>query len=201
MTAFNESLPYDRALHTADITGSKAYAQAIQKTGIITANECSELLRGLDLVEKEWLERKFEAKENDEDIHTANERRLGEIIGTKIAGKLHTGRSRNDQVATDMRIWLREEGHKLVGILKELIEVMITRAEKEIDVLMPGYTHLQVCYVRWLIVACSTDSMGSFCVWIFDIFESRFRTSRPIVGPCKSASAGVWCSRWQSIQC
>jgi argininosuccinate lyase len=201
MTAFNESLPYDQALHTADITGSKAYAQAIQKTGIITAHECSELLRGLDLVEREWLEGKFEAKENDEDIHTANERRLGEIIGTKIAGKLHTGRSRNDQVATDMRIWLREEGQNLVGILKGLIEVMITRAEKEIDVLMPGYTHLQVCYVRWLIVACSTDSMGSFCVWIFDIFESRFRTSRPIVGPGKSTSAGMWCSRWQPIQC
>jgi argininosuccinate lyase len=202
MTAFNESLPYDRALHTADITGSKAYAQAIQKTGIITAHECSELLRGLDLVEKEWLEGKFEAKENDEDIHTANERRLGEIIGTKIAGKLHTGRSRNDQVATDMRIWLREEGQNLVGILKELIDVMITRAEKEIDVLLPGYTHLQVCCVRWkLIVACSTDSMGTFCVWIFHVFESRFTTSHPIVGPDKPASAGMWCSRWQSIQC
>jgi argininosuccinate lyase len=144
MTAFNESLPYDRALHTADIIGSKAYAQAIQKSGIITSHECSELLRGLDLVEQEWLDGKFQPQENDEDIHTANERRLGEIIGTKIAGKLHTGRSRNDQVATDMRIWTREEGNKLVGILRELIGVMITRAEKEIDVLMPGYTHLQV---------------------------------------------------------
>jgi argininosuccinate lyase len=201
MTAFNESLPYDRALHTADITGSKAYAQAIQKTGIITPHECSELLRGLDLVEKEWLDGRFEAKENDEDIHTANERRLGEIIGTKTAGKLHTGRSRNDQVATDMRIWLREEGQQLVAILKELIGVMITRAEKEIDVLMPGYTHLQVCYVRLLIVACTTNSMGTFCVWIFDIFESRFTTSHPIVGPGESASPGMWCPRWQPIQC
>ena len=99
----------------------------------------------MDLVEQEWLQGKFEAKENDEDIHTANERRLGELIGTQIAGKLHTGRSRNDQVATDMRIWTREEGRKLVSILKELITVMIARAEKEIDVLMPGYTHLQVC--------------------------------------------------------
>src|SRR5947207_7209443 len=145
MTAFNESLPYDRALHTADITGSKAYAQAIHKSGIITSYECSELLRGLDLVEEEWVQGKFKAKENDEDIHTANERRLGELIGTQITGKLHTGRSRNDQVATDMRIWTREEGRKLVSILKELITVMIARAEKEIDVLMPGYTHLQVC--------------------------------------------------------
>jgi len=144
MTAFNESLPYDRALHTADIIGSKAYAKAIHKSGILTNHECSELLRGLDLVEQEWLDGKFQAQEHDEDIHTANERRLGELIGKEIAGKLHTGRSRNDQVATDMRIWTREEGRKLVGILKELIGIMISRAEKEIDVLMPGYTHLQV---------------------------------------------------------
>ena len=144
MTSFNESLPYDRALHTADILGSKAYARAIHKSSILTAHELSELLRGLELVEQEWLEGKFVAKENDEDIHTANERRLGELIGREIAGKLHTGRSRNDQVATDMRIWIRLEGGKLVGILKELVAVMISRAEKEIDVLMPGYTHLQV---------------------------------------------------------
>jgi argininosuccinate lyase len=147
MTAFNESLPYDEALHTADIQGSKAYSQALLKSGIITSHECSEIQRGLDLVEQEWVQGKFVPQPNDEDIHTANERRLGEIVGTKIAGKLHTGRSRNDQVATDMRIWTREEGNKLVGILKELIGVMVSRAEKEIDVLMPGFTHLQVCLI------------------------------------------------------
>jgi len=143
MTAFNESLPYDKKMHTADITGSKAYAQAIHKSGILSAHECAEILRGLDVVEQEWLENKFVAQSNDEDIHTANERRLGEIIGTKIAGKLHTGRSRNDQVATDMRIWTRDEGRKVIVILKELISVMLARAEKEMDVLMPGFTHLQ----------------------------------------------------------
>jgi len=178
MTAFNESLPYDKALHTADIQGSKAYSQALLKSGILTSHECSEIQRGLDLVEEEWLAGKFEPKENDEDIHTANERRLGEIIGTKIAGKLHTGRSRNDQVATDMRIWTREEGNKLVGILKELIGVMVSRAEKEIDVLMPGFTHLQVHLTfkrnTELTVACSTDSMGTFLVCLCDLFESGF---------------------------
>jgi argininosuccinate lyase len=147
MTAFNESLPYDKALHTADIQGSKAYSQALLKSGIISSHECSEIQRGLDFVEQEWVEGKFAPQPNDEDIHTANERRLGEIIGTKIAGKLHTGRSRNDQVATDMRIWTREEGNKLVGILKELIGVMVSRAEKEIEVLMPGFTHLQVLFL------------------------------------------------------
>jgi argininosuccinate lyase len=146
MTAFNESLPYDQALHTADVIGSQAYARALLKSGILTQLECSELVRGLNLVEQEWLQGNFQPQPNDEDIHTANERRLGELIGKEIAGKLHTGRSRNDQVATDMRIWLREEGRKLVSILKELIEVLVNRAEKEIDVLMPGYTHLQVCF-------------------------------------------------------
>jgi argininosuccinate lyase len=102
------------------------------------------LLSGLTQVYKEWETNTFVINDaTDEDIHTANERRLGEIVGT-VAGKLHTGRSRNDQVATDMRLWLREEAGLLVGFLKELIRVAVARAEAEISVLMPGYTHLQV---------------------------------------------------------
>lgn len=85
----------------------------------------------------------FVIKDGDEDIHTANERRLGELIGP-AAGKLHTGRSRNDQVATDMRLWLLDEVKKVEESLKALITVMVERADKEKDVLMPGYTHLQV---------------------------------------------------------
>ena len=80
---------------------------------------------------------------DDEDIHTANERRLTEIIGA-LGGKLHTGRSRNDQVATDMRIWLLGEVKTIEESLKALLRVMVARADKEIDILMPGYTHLQV---------------------------------------------------------
>ena len=85
----------------------------------------------------------FQSKPDDEDIHTANERRLGELIGP-LAGKLHTGRSRNDQVATDMRLWLLDEIQKVVNYLKGLIRVLVERADKEKDILMPGYTHLQV---------------------------------------------------------
>lgn len=97
----------------------------------------------------EWQGNKFEIKPGDEDIHTANERRLGEIIGP-LAGKLHTGRSRNDQVATDMRLWLRDEASAILAHLKELISVTVARAEKEIDVLLPGYTHLQRAQpIRW----------------------------------------------------
>ena len=84
------------------------------------------------------------------DIHTANERRLGEIIGTNVAGKLHTGRSRNDQVATDMRMWLRDELNLIEGYLVDLLKVIAQRAEQDIDYIMPSYTHLQRAQpVRW----------------------------------------------------
>jgi len=84
------------------------------------------------------------------DIHTANERRLGEIIGTNIAGKLHTGRSRNDQVATDMRMWLRDELNLIEEYLVDLLKVIAQRAEQDIDYIMPSYTHLQSAQpIRW----------------------------------------------------
>jgi argininosuccinate lyase len=86
---------------------------------------------------------KFQVQVDDEDIHTANERRLSELIGP-VGGKLHTGRSRNDQVATDVRLWLLEEAEKIENELKELIRVIVERADQEKGILMPGYTHLQV---------------------------------------------------------
>ncbi|SRR6266404_3300474 len=85
----------------------------------------------------------FQVQPDDEDIHTANERRLSELIGP-LGGKLHTGRSRNDQVATDMRIWLLDQVNQVEANLVALIRVMVERADKEVDYLMPGYTHLQV---------------------------------------------------------
>ena len=85
----------------------------------------------------------FEVKAGDEDIHTANERRLSELVGS-VGGKLHTGRSRNDQVATDMRLWLLDEVAEIEAALKALVSVIVERADKEQDILLPGYTHLQV---------------------------------------------------------
>ncbi|KAJ3088551.1 hypothetical protein HK102_008505 [Quaeritorhiza haematococci] len=149
MEAFNASLSFDKRMWKADIAGSIAYAKALQKVSILTESECNTLVEGLTAVGKEWEAGTFETKPSDEDIHTANERRLGELVGT-VAGKLHTGRSRNDQVATDMRLWLREEARTLAKYLKDLIKVFIQRARSEIDVLMPGYTHLQRAQpVRW----------------------------------------------------
>lgn len=151
MTVYNESIHYDRHMHSADIAGSKAYAKALQLAGIVTVAERDELLRGLDLVEDEWQRGEFLIVPGvDEDIHTANERRLGELVGAHVAGKLHTGRSRNDQVATDMRLWLRDRLAAIEVALVDLVRAHVGRAEADLDVLMPGYTHLQRAQpIRW----------------------------------------------------
>lgn len=151
MVAYNESIYYDRAFYAQDIRGSIAFARANLNNGILTKDEFAEIERGFVQVKEEWDNGSFKIVPGvDEDIHTANERRLGEIIGKAIGGKLHTGRSRNEQVATDMRLWLREELDKIEGYLVDLLKVMASRAEKEIDVLMPGYTHLQRAQpIRW----------------------------------------------------
>ncbi|OQE29603.1 hypothetical protein PENSTE_c002G02905 [Penicillium steckii] len=150
MMQYNMSLPFDRVMWKQDIAGSIAFARANMNNGILTAHEFSEIERGFAAIAQEWSTNTFEAKENDEDIHTANERRLSEIIGKEIGGKLHTGRSRNEQVATDMRLWLRDELRILDSHLCDLIKVSVARAEKEIEIIMPGYTHLQKAQpVRW----------------------------------------------------
>jgi argininosuccinate lyase len=97
---------------------------------------------------KEWQEGNFKSQPADEDIHTANERRLGELIGP-LAGKLHTGRSRNDQVATDVRLWMLEQVADLRASLVSVVKVMSSRAEAEIEHIMPGYTHMQASSVHW----------------------------------------------------
>lgn len=149
MHEFNQSLRYDKRMYKADIKGSQAYALALNTSGILSPEEYSAIRSGLDEVLNEWETSTFIPHDSDEDIHTANERRLMEKIG-KVAGKLHTGRSRNDQVATDMRLWLIEECDQLLKFLESLIKVITNRATKEIDVLMPGYTHLQRAQpIRW----------------------------------------------------
>ncbi|KAF1983027.1 argininosuccinate lyase [Aulographum hederae CBS 113979] len=151
MVSYNESIYYDRAFYAQDIAGSIAFARANTVSGILTKDEFSAIEKGFAQVKKEWETNTFDIKPGvDEDIHTANERRLGEIIGTNIAGKLHTGRSRNEQIATDMRLWLRDELRKIETFLTDFLQVTAARAEKEIDFVMPGYTHLQRAQpIRW----------------------------------------------------
>ncbi|KAJ3558668.1 hypothetical protein NM688_g787 [Phlebia brevispora] len=149
MHEFNQSLRYDKRMHAADIKGSIAYAKALTKVGILTPDEEQKIVEGLQKVEQEWAGGEFKIMPDDEDIHTANERRLTELIG-KLGGKLHTGRSRNDQVATDMRLWLLDEVKEVEEGLKALIRVMVERADKEKEFLLPGYTHLQRGQpIRW----------------------------------------------------
>ncbi len=129
--------------------GSQAYARALSKAGVLTQSEADTIVDGLSKVGAEWAAGGFEIKAGDEDIHTANERRLSELIGA-VGGKLHTGRSRNDQVATDTRLWLYGQLHLIRAALRELITAAADRAEAEVDVLMPGFTHLQPAQtVRW----------------------------------------------------
>lgn len=136
-----------------DIRGSIAYAKAIGKVGIISDEEVKTLVEGLEKVYQEWAEGKFELKPGDEDIHTANERRLTEIVGA-TGGKLHTGRSRNDQVATDTRLWTVEAERDILKDMATLLEESAKFAKQHIDVLMAGYTHLQpaqpIRFSHWL---------------------------------------------------
>jgi argininosuccinate lyase len=151
MVSYNESIYFDRAIYAQDIQGSIAYARANANIGILTEDEFKAIEKGFGQVLSEWQDDKFEIKPGvDEDIHTANERRLGEIIGTQIAGKLHTGRSRNDQVGTGMRLWLRDQLREIEQHLISLLRVTTSRAQSEISALMPGYTHLQRAQpIRW----------------------------------------------------
>ncbi|KAK7987909.1 pentatricopeptide repeat domain-containing protein [Apiospora arundinis] len=151
MHKYNASIGYDKALYKEDILGSIAFARANSKAGIISEAEFQEIERGLLQVMEEWKQGTFAIMPNDEDIHTANERRLGEVIGKDTAGKLHTGRSRNEQVVCDMRMWLRDRIREIDSQLVAFLKVIITRAESdEINYIMPGYTHLQRAQpVRW----------------------------------------------------
>uniref|UniRef100_A0A9J8D750 Argininosuccinate lyase n=1 Tax=Cyprinus carpio carpio TaxID=630221 RepID=A0A9J8D750_CYPCA len=150
MEKFNASIAYDQRMWEADIKGSKAYVKALQKAGLVTQNEMEQILTGLDKVFDEWSKGEFKIKPGDEDIHTANERRLKEFIGDP-AGKLHTGRSRNDQVATDMRLWLRDTINTLKELALQLIKYSLCSHDlTNIEILCPGYTHMQRAQpIRW----------------------------------------------------
>ncbi|XP_015752008.1 PREDICTED: argininosuccinate lyase-like [Acropora digitifera] len=149
MDKFNASIGFDKRMWKEDIIGSQAYVKAIEKVGLVDNEEMKEILSGLEKVKEEWSKGEFAIHPSDEDVHTANERRLKEIIGS-VGGKLHTGRSRNDQAQVDARLWLKSEIKTLRSLLVDLIKAFITRAKVEIDVLMPGYTHMQRAQpIRW----------------------------------------------------
>jgi len=138
----NASLSVDQRMALQDVDGSIAWADAIHKAGILSDEEHASILGGLDTVRKEFSSGEFSFLPSDEDIHTAVERRLTELIG-ETAGKLHTGRSRNDQVATDFRLWMLGAIPELTSALKDLQSAIVEQAEKANEIVMPGYTHMQ----------------------------------------------------------
>ena len=143
MAAFQNSFPFDRRLFRQDIAGSRVHARMLARQGILTEAEAAAILQGLDQVEAEFAEGRFAARPEDEDIHMAVERRLVELVG-EVGKKLHTARSRNDQVALDLRLWLREELDRLDGELADLqARAASSWPAAHPRAIMPGYTHLQ----------------------------------------------------------
>jgi argininosuccinate lyase len=142
VAAFTVSLPFDRALAADDLAGSRAHVKGLGKAGILSDSEVIELIDALDMVEEEFESGRFVFEPGDEDIHTAVERRVTELAGD-IGAKLHTGRSRNDQVATDLRLWCRRSLLSVAEHIMALQDVLAQRAREAADVYLPGYTHLQ----------------------------------------------------------
>jgi argininosuccinate lyase len=138
----NASVSYDRRLWPQDIRGSRAHAAGLERAGVISAEERAQLNEGLERVAAELERGAFEFAEEDEDIHMAIERRLTELIGP-VGGKLHTGRSRNDQVATDLALYVRERAARARELIAALMASLLERAKDHRDWRMPGYTHLQ----------------------------------------------------------
>ena len=138
----NASIPFDVRLAPYDIQGSIAHARMLGETGIVTEGESEELVRGLRAVLEEVESGQFSWALADEDVHTAVERRLREIIGD-VALKLHTGRSRNDQVALDLHLFVRDATGNIRDALLEVMRALVEVAERHRDLILPGYTHLQ----------------------------------------------------------
>ncbi len=165
--ALNSSIGFDYRLGPYDIEQSRAHAKMLAATGIISAGDRDELLGGLDRVAEELDRGEFPFRDDDEDIHMAVERRLTEIVGP-VGGRLHTARSRNDQVATDVAMFTRAHALRTIQSLQDLQSVILGVAEAHLDWPMPGYTHLQRAQPVYL----SHHLLAYF--WMFRRDERRF---------------------------
>jgi argininosuccinate lyase len=139
---FTQSVSFDRRLYAQDIRGSIAHAHMLSKVGVLTDDERHQIVTGLEEIGQEIAAGQFTFREDLEDIHMNIERALAERLGD-VGRKLHTGRSRNDQVSTDLRLWVRDEIDTMAARLVTLQKALVGRAEKDAGVIVPGYTHLQ----------------------------------------------------------
>ncbi|MEM9202655.1 MAG: argininosuccinate lyase [Actinomycetota bacterium] len=141
LQALNDSLPFDQRMFREDIAGSRAHVRMLCDVGLFTEAERDAVVAALDTVEAEIASGSFDFQVNDEDIHTAVERRVTEL--EPAGAKMHTGRSRNDQVATDVRLWTRGAIDEVVELIERLQRTLLAQAEAAGDAYLPGYTHLQ----------------------------------------------------------
>ncbi|MEO0705081.1 MAG: argininosuccinate lyase [Cyanobacteria bacterium J06649_5] len=139
---FNASIGFDIALLECDLTGSIAHAKMLTKVGILTSDECKQIVTGLETIRQEYQQGSFNPGVDDEDVHFAVEHRLIELIGA-VGKKLHTARSRNDQVGTDLRLYLRGQIEQIREQIKAFQQAIVDIAQSNIETLIPGYTHLQ----------------------------------------------------------
>jgi len=142
LQALNDSLPFDRRMFREDIAGSRAHVRMLSRVGLMSEVDSEAVLAALDAVEAEMADGSFAFAAGDEDIHTAVERRVTELAGDAGA-RLHTGRSRNDQVATDLRLWALRELGDLACLVTTFQGTLAARADEAADAYLPGYTHLQ----------------------------------------------------------
>lgn len=180
---FTESVSYDNRLAPFDIAGSIAHVKMLEKQRILKPEEAQKIIEGLNKTLKEVESGRFEWKRELEDVHMNVEKRLTEIVGP-VGGKLHTGRSRNDQVVTDVRLYVRKEIEEILELLKNLRRAFWKQAKENLDVVMPGYTHLQIAQP----VLYSHHMLAYY--WMFKRDEERFKDTlkRVNVSPLGSAA-------------
>ena len=184
MREINASIPFDKALWRQDIRASKAHARMLGEAGIISAVDCAAILGGLDQIAAEY-ERDGVPEDWDlEDIHMTVESRLAELIGP-AAGRLHTARSRNDQVATDFRLWVMEALDAASAGLHRLQGALVTRAGEHAESVMPGFTHLQTA---------QPVTLGHHLMAYYEMFArdvARAQAARSQIGQCPLGSAAL----------
>ena len=184
MREINASIPFDKALWKQDIAASKAHVAMLGACGIVSAEDAKVIEGGLDAIAAEY-ERDGVPEDWDlEDIHMTTESRLAELIGP-AAGRLHTARSRNDQVATDFRLWVRDAIDQADAGLKGLQQALVTRADEHADSIMPGFTHLQ---------AAQPVTLGHHLLAYYEMLRrdrSRFADARVRLNECPLGSAAL----------
>ncbi|WP_126176359.1 argininosuccinate lyase [Tsuneonella rigui] len=184
MREINASIPFDKALWRQDIAASKAHVAMLGAQGIVSAEDARTIAEGLDRIAAEYEANGVSENLDLEDIHMVTESRLAELIGP-AAGRLHTARSRNDQVATDFRLWVRDACEQVEAGLVELQRALVTRAGEHADSVMPGFTHLQ---------AAQPVTLGHHLLAYYEMIRrdrSRFADARARMDECPLGSAAL----------